>query len=124
MAAIFIALTLFFLAIFLMMGIASQARKARNSFLFFSLAAVSFLLLLTVLFFSAGLSTQTNSSFHSGKNGANAFIKFVPAIQYDSLNPQSLHEDTTETASRQNRELQPWNKGPKEKAITSMAFTA
>lgn len=123
MAAIIIALTLFFLAIFLMMGIA-QAREARNSFLFFSLAAVSFLLLLTVLFLSAGLSTQTNPSFHSGKNGADAFIIIVPAIQYDSLNPQSLHEDTTETASRQNRELQPWNKGPKEKAITSMAFTA
>jgi hypothetical protein len=61
MAAIFITLSIFFLAIFILMGIASQDRKARNSFLFFSLAAVSLLLLIIVLFFIAGLSTLAHS---------------------------------------------------------------
>lgn len=61
MAAIFITLSIIFLAIFILMGIASQARKARNSFLFFSLAAVSLLLLIIVLFFIAGLSTLAHS---------------------------------------------------------------
>jgi peptidoglycan/xylan/chitin deacetylase (PgdA/CDA1 family) len=79
MAAVFILVTLLFLIIFLMMGFTSRARKARHSFLYFALASVSLLVLITVMFFSAGLSTHAVTAFHSGKQTASSFVKSILA---------------------------------------------
>jgi peptidoglycan/xylan/chitin deacetylase (PgdA/CDA1 family) len=98
MAAVFILVTLLFLIIFLMMGFTSRARKARHSFLYFTLAAVSLLFLITVMFFSSGLpSTQAFTAFHSGKHTASSFVKVIPAKPLPVEEPPPPEDEGAET---------------------------
>jgi peptidoglycan/xylan/chitin deacetylase (PgdA/CDA1 family) len=97
MAAVFILVTLLFLIIFLMMGFTSRARKARHSFLYFTLAAVSLLFLIIVMFFSSGLSTQAVTAFHSGKHTASSFVKIIPAKPLPVEEAPPPEDEGTET---------------------------
>jgi peptidoglycan/xylan/chitin deacetylase (PgdA/CDA1 family) len=97
MAAVFILVTLLFLIIFLMMGFTSRARKARHTFLYFALAAVSLLILITVMFFSAGLSTHAVTAFHSGKQTAFSFGRVIPAKPKPVEEPTASEDEQAET---------------------------
>jgi peptidoglycan/xylan/chitin deacetylase (PgdA/CDA1 family) len=77
-AAVFILTTVLFLFIFLLMGITSQLKKARHTFLYFSLAAVSLFFLLIILFFSAGFSQEAFSASHTGKHISATILKEIP----------------------------------------------